>query len=107
MTIYSTRRGSSSYPAGLAWRLGECAPDVLYLLGDEGILGRVDIGLICSVRCPGSLVFMALDTVRAISLGSARRLSSSMGSFLTSWQLALLARGGCCSPPRVIGFAVD
>jgi predicted Rossmann fold nucleotide-binding protein DprA/Smf involved in DNA uptake len=45
-------------------RLGKSAPDNLFVLGNEDILRQPMIALICSVKCPGSVVIHTFDAVR-------------------------------------------
>lgn len=44
------------YPACLSLCLGQHAPPVLYTIGDMSILHRHALALVCSVRCPGSII---------------------------------------------------
>jgi predicted Rossmann fold nucleotide-binding protein DprA/Smf involved in DNA uptake len=59
-------RGDIGYPPVLIQRLGDAAPQTLYALGDPGILGHRLVGLICSIRCPGSIVIKTFDLVRRL-----------------------------------------
>jgi predicted Rossmann fold nucleotide-binding protein DprA/Smf involved in DNA uptake len=47
-------------------RLGSAAPESLYVLGDEGILLQPMIALVCSVKCPGSVVIRTFDAIREL-----------------------------------------
>jgi len=66
MDVQVLQRGSYRFPAHLVTRLGDEAPDTLYLRGDERILLGIQLGVICSVSCPGSIVIKTLDTIRKV-----------------------------------------
>jgi predicted Rossmann fold nucleotide-binding protein DprA/Smf involved in DNA uptake len=59
-------RGDIGYPPVLIQRLGDAAQRTLYALGDPGILGHRLVGLICSIRCPGSIIIKTFDLVRRL-----------------------------------------
>lgn len=67
--IVNVRRisyGDAEYPTVMRDRLGDAAPMYLHAFGDPGIIRNRLIGLICSVRCPGSIVIKTLDVARAL-----------------------------------------
>lgn len=58
-------QGDSDYPATLLERLGPDAPR-LYAMGEVSLLRRRLLGLVCSIRCPGSVVIRTLDAARVL-----------------------------------------
>ena len=62
----SIDRDSADYPGRVAGYLAADAPRVLTLVGDRQILQGVQIALICSVSCPGSVVIRTFDTIRKV-----------------------------------------
>jgi predicted Rossmann fold nucleotide-binding protein DprA/Smf involved in DNA uptake len=46
--------------------LGERAPEALSASGDAALLERPLLGLVCSVRCPGSVILAAYDLALAL-----------------------------------------
>ena len=46
--------------------LGEHAPRTLAVIGDAALLDRPLLGLVCSVRCPGSVILAAYDLALAL-----------------------------------------
>ena len=46
--------------------LGEHAPETLAVIGDATLLDRPLLGLVCSVRCPGSIILAAYDLALAL-----------------------------------------
>lgn len=46
--------------------LGEHAPGTLAVIGDAALLDRRLLGLVCSVRCPGSIILAAYDLALAL-----------------------------------------
>ncbi len=46
--------------------LGEHAPETLAAIGDVALLDRPLLGLVCSVRCPGSVILAAYDLALAL-----------------------------------------
>lgn len=66
MKVRRIRRDEADYPTILNDRLGEAAPACLYTLGDVAILRQPLVGLICSIRCPGSVIIKTFDTIRGL-----------------------------------------
>jgi predicted Rossmann fold nucleotide-binding protein DprA/Smf involved in DNA uptake len=58
--------GEPEYPTILRDRLGDGAPRRLYALGDTAILRNRSLGLVCSIRCPGSVVIKTFDAIREL-----------------------------------------
>ena len=58
--------GDTNYPQILVELLSDAAPQVLYLLGDPGILNNPLLGLICSIQCPGSIIIKTFDVIRRL-----------------------------------------
>lgn len=54
-------RGTPDYPATLASRLGDGAPEALVALGDPALLGARRTALFCSARTPGDAILRAHD----------------------------------------------
>ena len=59
-------RSDRDYPAIRPDRLGHAASDCLHALGDLAILRHRQLGLICSIRCPGSIVIQTFDAMREL-----------------------------------------
>lgn len=66
MDAQSIDRDDACYPHGPGRHLGTDAPRSLYLVGDPQILNRVQLSLICSVSCPGSVVINTFDAIRDV-----------------------------------------
>lgn len=64
LNIQTVTRQSVGYPSKLRERLGESAPETLYVLGSSEILRQPMVALICSVKCPGSVVIQTFDAIR-------------------------------------------
>lgn len=60
---WTLRPGDAAYPA-LRSLSGE--PPTLYGIGDPTILNQPILGLICSVKCPGSVVLKTFDAIREL-----------------------------------------
>jgi predicted Rossmann fold nucleotide-binding protein DprA/Smf involved in DNA uptake len=58
--------GEPDYPTILRDRLGDAAPRSLYALGDMAIIRNRLLGLVCSIRCPGSIVIKTFDAIREV-----------------------------------------
>jgi predicted Rossmann fold nucleotide-binding protein DprA/Smf involved in DNA uptake len=59
-------RDDAGYPDSLLSRLGAEAPALLHVLGDGRALGCVQLGLVCSVQCPGGVIIRTLDAAREL-----------------------------------------
>jgi predicted Rossmann fold nucleotide-binding protein DprA/Smf involved in DNA uptake len=59
-------RTDKEYPVVLQNRLGVAAPAQLYAIGNASALQRSLLGLICSIKCPGSIILKTFDAVRAL-----------------------------------------
>lgn len=64
--MQTIRKTESYYPEVLQNRLGVAAPAQLYAMGNPAILRRHLLGLICSIKCPGSIILKTFDTIRAL-----------------------------------------
>lgn len=60
------RLGEPRYPGQVAQRMGDDAPRDLYLLGVHDLPSRVDLALVCSVSCPGSVIIKTYDAIRSL-----------------------------------------
>lgn len=58
--------GEPGYPAHVAQRMGDDAPRNVFLLGDLELPSPVDLALICSVSCPGSVIIQTYDAIRSL-----------------------------------------
>ena len=47
-------------------RLGDDAPSVLHVVGDASCLSTIELALLCSVSCPGSVIIKTFDAIRDI-----------------------------------------
>jgi len=54
------------YPPLLTVRLGVRAPASVPAIGSPEILRHRRLGLICSIRCPGSIVIKTFDAIREL-----------------------------------------
>lgn len=82
----------SNYPKILQNRLGSTAPTQLYATGNPDILQRRLLGLLCSIKCPGSIILKTFDTIR--TLRDAR--VTMVGGFLSPMErdcLDIMLRG--------------
>ena len=59
-------RGVSDYPAVRVDLLGDAAPRAIHAMGDTAILHNRLLGLVCSIRCPGSIVIQTFDAMREL-----------------------------------------
>ena len=64
--IRSIHRGSPDYPRSLEHALGDLTPDPLAAIGDPALLRRPTLALLCSARCPGSLIVRVYDLARSL-----------------------------------------
>ena len=64
--IARIEQGDSDYPAVLRDRMGDDAPSGLHVMGEAAILRHRLLGLVCSIRCPGSIVIKTFDAIRAL-----------------------------------------
>ncbi len=81
-----------AYPDRLRARLADDAPDCLYAMGDIGLLRTGLLGLVCSVRCPGSVVLKTFDAVRGLRDGGVA-LVGGFHSPMERESLDILLRG--------------
>lgn len=58
--------GSDAYPLRIRQRLRDDAPAELYALGNMDILKTPTLALLCSVRCPGSVILRTYDLAVAL-----------------------------------------
>ena len=85
-------RKDKDYPAVLQNRLGVAAPAQLYAMGNVVVLQRNLLGLICSIKCPGSIILKTFDTIRALRDAGV----TMVGGFLSPMErdcLDILLRG--------------
>jgi len=54
------------YPPALKERLGDSAPPSLYSMGNLDILKHWRLGLLCSIRCPGSVILKTFDAIHEL-----------------------------------------
>lgn len=92
MSAQTIRRTDKDYPAVLQKRLGVAAPAQLYAMGDVAVLQQRLLGLICSIKCPGSIILKTFDTIRALRDAGV----TMVGGFLSPMErdcLDILLRG--------------
>lgn len=66
MNPRSIRPFDPDYPNCVSCRLGDYAPSVLHVLGDGSVLSTIELALLCSVSCPGSVIIKTFDAIRDI-----------------------------------------
>ena len=64
--IFEIRQDDAEYPGILRKRMGARAPLSLFAEGKVELLSAPLLGMICSIRCPGSVVLKTFDTARAL-----------------------------------------
>lgn len=65
-TVTAIRRGSSAYPIPLRDRLGNQAPEFIWILGNPEPLNQRLLALFCSIRCPGDEILKLYDAARGL-----------------------------------------
>lgn len=66
MNLRSIRPSDPDYPNCVRRRLGDCAPSGLHVVGDGSVLSTIELALLCSVSCPGSVIIKTFDAIRDI-----------------------------------------
>lgn len=66
MNFVQHQKGVPLPPIALLQKQGKQLPGPVLCLGDRKILKRHLLGLICSIRCPGSIVIQTFDAMRAL-----------------------------------------
>ena len=66
MNIERLHIRDTAYPVALRERLGERAPERVFLLGDPELLRQDSPGLFCSITCPGNVILKTYDLARAL-----------------------------------------
>lgn len=66
METQQIARDDLCYPPLLTVRLGVRAPSSVAAIGSPEILRHKRLGLICSIRCPGSVVIKTFDAIREL-----------------------------------------
>ena len=66
MKVRQIWQNDSQYPGRLVRRMGGAAPPFINTAGNSDILKSPGIGLICSIQCPGSIVFKTFDVIRRL-----------------------------------------
>jgi hypothetical protein len=66
MKVQQIEHDEADFPAVLYDRLDDGAPRCLYALCDTTIMGNRLLGLVCSIRCPGSIVIKTFDVIREV-----------------------------------------
>lgn len=54
------------YPVALTTHLGDCAPELVSVLGNLQLLQRKSLALFCSVKCPGALILQTYDLAQKL-----------------------------------------
>lgn len=60
-------RGDDLYPSSLLFRLGKNAPASLTIIGSTDLLKVKSLALICSVRCPGSVILKTYELMKKLA----------------------------------------
>ena len=66
MNSRSISPSDPDYPKCVSRRLGDYAPSVLHVVGDGSVLSTIELALLCSVSCPGSVIIKTFDAIRDI-----------------------------------------
>jgi len=85
-------RGDEHFPDALVQRLGDAAPNTLFLRGASGLLRQEPLAVFCSVRVPGRLVLRSLDAAHEMR-DAAMPLISGFHSPLEREFLDLVLQG--------------
>jgi len=64
--VWEITESDADYPQCLLQYRDTVETQTLYGLGDRGILRRECLGLVCSVKCPGSVIIKTFDAVREL-----------------------------------------
>ena len=64
--VQSIHHSDAAYPTRVVRHLGDDAPGVIHLIGGAQSLQRVNLALICSVSCPGSVIIRTFDAIRKL-----------------------------------------
>lgn len=64
--VWSVAPGDPHFPANLANAAPPIGEGLLYGIGNRDLLTRKCVGLICSVKCPGSIVIKTFDAIREL-----------------------------------------
>jgi predicted Rossmann fold nucleotide-binding protein DprA/Smf involved in DNA uptake len=83
------KKGERQYPKGLE----DSGPNSISLIGDPGILRHRMLGLICSVKCPGSIILKTYDAIRSLR-DAGVVIVGGFHSPMEEECLGLLLRGG-------------
>ncbi|HNY48921.1 MAG TPA: DNA-processing protein DprA [Smithella sp.] len=107
MNVQTIRQTDKDYPAVLQNRLGVATPAQLYAMGNVAVLQRRLLGLICSIKCPGSIILKTFDTIRSLRDDGV----TMIGGFLSPMErdcLDILLRGKqsivLCPAKRLTGL---
>ncbi len=60
-------RGKKDYPPALLFRLGQNAPASLAAVGSADLLRRKTLALICSAKCPGSIILNTYELAKKLA----------------------------------------
>lgn len=66
LPIVSIDHGGTSYPSGLLKYLGDKAPKRVAALGNIDLLRCKALALVCSVKCPGTLIVQTYDFAQGL-----------------------------------------
>lgn len=64
--IQTISRRAKNYPPALRDRLGKSAQEKRYIIGDVTVLKQSIVAIVCSVKCPGSVVIHTFDAIRQL-----------------------------------------
>lgn len=92
LKVVTLTRGDEYYPPLLQRSATRAGSPVLYVLGSPGLLLDHALGLICSRRCPGSVLVRMYDLMQALKL-QERTVIGGFHSPMERECLELLSRG--------------
>jgi predicted Rossmann fold nucleotide-binding protein DprA/Smf involved in DNA uptake len=59
MDLRTLSIGQEQYPESLLSRIDKKMPPTLWYWGDESLINRRKLGIVCSVKCPGNIIMQA------------------------------------------------
>ena len=85
-------RQDPHYPSSVGAQLGPDAPPALDALGNLGLLSRRKLAVLCSVKCPGSLILQSYDLMQRLRQTELAVVGGFQSPMEQEW-LAVLLRG--------------
>lgn len=90
MDIIRLQVGDPRYPASIQARLGPDTPPYIGALGNLELLRRCKLAVLCSVRCPGSLIVQSYDLVQRLRESPFALLGGFHSPMEKEWLMVLL-----------------